>query len=89
MDGIGGGGDYMSGIFVAICSFFMKITEYDGVNDSIRSNTTRRYTTVNLVSGNTTEYDRIRSYFTLYTTVNDRLRRRIRSFTAVVMLVLG
>jgi hypothetical protein len=36
MEGIGGGGDYIRRIFVSICSFFKKTTEYDGVNDIIR-----------------------------------------------------
>jgi hypothetical protein len=44
---------------------FMKETQYDDVNDSVRSNTIVFYI------------------------VDNRLRRRIRSFTAVVMLVLG
>jgi hypothetical protein len=37
MEGIEG--DYIRRIFVSICSFFMKTTEYDVVNDSIRSYT--------------------------------------------------
>jgi hypothetical protein len=95
--GIGGGnrgrGDCIRRVFVSICSFFMKTTQYDVVNDSIRSHTivydrfssytTRRYTVVNRGSGNTTKYDRI-LHCKRY-----RLRSRIRSFTAVVMLVLG
>ncbi len=68
-EGIAGKGDYIRRVSVSICSFFMKTTEYDGVNDSIRSHTivydrissyaTRRYTVVNRGSGNTTKYDRI------------------------------
>jgi len=55
----------------------------------ILSYTTRRITVVFHVSSIRAKYDRIRSGITPYTTVNDRIRRRKRSFTGVVMFVLG
>jgi hypothetical protein len=39
-------GDYTRRVFISICSFFMKTTEYDGVNDSIRSHTIVYDTTI-------------------------------------------
>ena len=59
------------------------------VYDRVSSYTTRRNTVVIHEASNTTLYDRTRSYFLLYTTAYDRVRRRIRQFTSIVMIVLG